>query len=76
MALTATPSVMDRLPLELAGMVMDNLVDYDTATSKYFKYSEADTEPPFHRGKEPQADQVTFTAKSRKTILSARISCL
>lgn len=75
MTLTATPSVMDRLPLQLAVMAIDNLVDWDTASSKYAKYSEVGTEPSFRDGEEPQADWVTITANSCETILNARIAC-
>lgn len=72
-----TPSIMDRLPLELATLVMENLVEYNVNCVEYstdhVEQPASEYESRFTDGQ--FVDWLTFTEESILAILEARLSC-
>jgi hypothetical protein len=69
---------MDRIPLEIAAMIVGNLLEYDLAPGLKSQYTEQPSDKLVRFGKSKE-DMVTswmmFTECTRLAVLSARLSC-
>jgi hypothetical protein len=69
---------MDRIPLEIAAMIVGNLLEYDLAPGPKSQYTEQPSDKLVSFGKRKE-DMVTswmmFTECTRLAVLSARLSC-